>query len=71
MSKFDFTKAEINYFIDKCMLNEELALILTWLNMGYSRIQVKMMLEEKKYYMSESTLDRKIKKIKKKIIRVI
>jgi hypothetical protein len=71
MSKFDFTKAEINYFIDKCMLNEELALILTWLNMGYSRIQVKMMLEEKKYYMSESTLDRKIKKIKKKIIKVI
>ena len=71
MSKFDFTKAEINYFIDKCMLNEELALILTWLNMGYSRTQVKMMLEEKKYYMSESTLDRKIKKIKKKIIKVI
>ncbi len=71
MSKFDFTKAEINYFIDKCMLNEELALILTWLNMGYSRIQVKMMLEEKNYYMSESTLDRKIKKIKKKIIKVI
>jgi hypothetical protein len=71
MSKFDFTKAEIEYFIDKCMFNEELALILTWLNMGYSRTQVKMMLEDKKYYMSESTLDRKIKKIKKKIIRVI
>ena len=71
MSKFNFTATEIDYFIKECMLNEELALILTWLNMDYSRIQVKMMLEDKGYYMSERTLDRKIKTIKKKILRVI
>lgn len=71
MSKFNFTKDEVEYFIDKCMLNDELARILKLLNMGYSRIQVLMELQKNNYFMSESTLDRKIKTIKKKIIRVI
>jgi hypothetical protein len=71
MSKFNFTKDEVEYFIDKCMLNDELAIILKLLNMGYSRIQVLMELQKYNYFMSESTLDRKIKTIKKKIIRVI
>lgn len=71
MSKINFTASEIDYFIKECMFNEEYALILTLLNMNYSRIQVKMKLEDKGYYMSERTLDRKISYIKKKIIRVI
>ena len=71
MTKFNFTKDEVEYFIDKCMLNDELSKILILLNMGYSRIQVLMKLQEYNYFMSERTLDRKIKTIKNKIIRVI
>lgn len=71
MTKFNFTKDEIDYFIDKCMLNEELATILILLNMNYSRIEVLMKLRDKGYYMSERTLDRKISYIKKRIIKVI
>lgn len=71
MTKFNFTKDEIDYFIDKCMLNEELATILILLNMNYSRIEVLMKLRDKGYYMSERTLDRKISFIKKRIIKVI
>lgn len=71
MTKFNFTKDEVEYFIDKCMLNDELSKILILLNMGYSRIQVLMKLQEYNYFMSERTLDRKIKTIKNKILRVI
>lgn len=71
MTKFNFTKNEVEYFIDKCMLNDELSKILILLNMGYSRIQVLMKLQEYNYFMSERTLDRKIKTIKNKILRVI
>ena len=71
MTKINFTKDEIEYFIDKCMFNDELATILILLNMNYSRIEVLMKLREKGFYMSERTLDRKISFIKKKIIRVI
>ena len=71
MTKINFTKDEIEYFIDKCMFNDELATILILLNMNYSRIEVLIKLREKGFYMSERTLDRKISFIKKKIIRVI
>lgn len=71
MSKFNFTKDEVDYFIDKCMFNDELSTILILLNMNYSRIEVLMKLRDKGYYMSERTLDRKISFIKKKIVKVI
>lgn len=71
MSKFNFTKDEIEYFIDKCMFNDELSKILILLNQNYSRTQVLMKLQDDNYYMSERTLDRKISFIKKKINRVI
>lgn len=66
MTKIDFTKDEIEYFIDKCMLNDELSQILKMLNMDYSRTQISMKLN-----MSPRTLDRRIQLIKKKIKRVI
>lgn len=71
MSKFNFTKDEIEFFIDKCMFNDELSKILILLNQNYSRTQVLMKLQDDNYYMSERTLDRKISFIKKKINRVI
>lgn len=71
MSKYNFTASEIEFFIKECMLNDELATILKLLNMDYSRVQIKILLEEKGYYMSERTLDRRIKQIKNKIIKVL
>lgn len=66
MTKFNFTKDEVEYFIDKCMLNEELTEILKMLNMDYSRVQISMKLN-----ISTRTLDRRIQLLKKKIKKVI
>jgi hypothetical protein len=71
MSKLNFTKDEFDYLVDKCMFNEEQIAIFELLNKDYTRIGVLMKLQEKNLYMSERTLDRKIKKIKDKIKRVI
>lgn len=66
MPKFNFTKDEIDYFIDKCMLNEELTEILILLNKNYSLTQISM-----KMNISPRTLDRRIQLIKNKIKKVI
>lgn len=66
MSKFNFTKDEYEYLVEKCMFNEEMALILELLIKNYSRTQIAMKLN-----ISESTLDKRIRFIKKKIIRVL
>lgn len=63
---FDFTKDEYQYIIDKCMFNEELSTILKMRIEGYSIIQISMKLN-----ISESTVNRRINKIKKKIKKVI
>lgn len=66
MSKFNFTKDEFEYLVDKCMFNEEYALILELLIKNYSRTQIAIKLN-----ISESTLDKRIKFIKKKILKVL
>jgi len=66
MSKFNFTKDEYEYLVEKCMFNEEMALILELLIKNYSRTQIAMKLN-----ISESTLDKRIHYIKKKILRVL
>ena len=66
MSKFNFTKDEFEYLVDKCMFNEEMTTILELLIKNYSRTQIAMKLN-----MSEATLDKRIKFIKKKIMRVL
>ena len=66
MSKFNFTKDEYEYLVEKCMFNEEMALILELLIKNYSRTQIAIKLN-----ISESTLDKRIRFIKKKIIRVL
>lgn len=63
---FDFTKDEYEMIIDKCMFNEELSKILELKIKGYSRVQIAM-----KMNMSERTLDRRIKQIKNKIMKVL
>jgi len=66
MSKLNFTKDEFEYLVDKCMFNEEYALILELLIKNYSRTQIAMKLN-----ISESTLDKRIRFIKKKILKVL
>jgi DNA-binding NarL/FixJ family response regulator len=66
MFKFDFTRAEYDKIIYDAMLNEELAQLLEYKIKGYSIIQISM-----KMNMSESTVKKKIKTLKNKILKVI
>ena len=63
---FDLTKDEYEYIIDKAMLSEELIKILEMKIKGYSITKIAMELN-----MSESTVNRRIKILKKKIMKVI
>ena len=63
---FDFTKEEYELIKAKAMLNEELSAILEMKIKGYSI--TKMAIE---LHTSESTISRRIKKLKKKIMKVI
>lgn len=63
---FEFTKAEYEYIVEKAMLSEEMAEIFEMRIKNYSitRIAIEM-------NMSESTVNRRIKQLKKKIMKVI
>jgi DNA-binding NarL/FixJ family response regulator len=63
---FDFTREEYELIKEKAMLNEELSQILEMKIKGYSI--TKMALE---LCVSESTVSRRIKKLKKKIMRIL
>lgn len=64
--KFDFTKEEYEALKDKLMLNEELSNILEMKIKGYSITKISLQLN-----MSESTVSRRIKQLKKKIMRIL
>ena len=66
MFKFDFTRAEYDKIIYDAMLNEELAQLLEYKIKGYSIVQISI-----KMNMSESTVKKKIKILKNKILKVI
>ena len=66
MQKFDFTKAEYEQIIDKLMLNDEMSSILKLRIQNNSITQISMKLN-----ISESTVSRRIKKLKKMIEKVI
>ena len=63
---FDFTREEYELIKNKAMLNEELSQILEMKIKGYSITKIAMEL-----CLSESTINRRIKKLKKKIMKVI
>lgn len=63
---FEFTKEEFDTICKKAMLNDELTKIFEMKIKGYSIIEIAMELK-----MSESTVNRRIKKLKKKIMKVI
>lgn len=63
---FDFTKDEYEYIKNKLMLNEELSQILEMKIKGYSITKMALELN-----MSESTINRRVKTLKKKIMKLI
>ena len=65
-SMFEFTEEEFKEITKKAMLNEELTKIFEMKIKGYSIIQISMELN-----MSERTVNRRIKELKNKIMRVL
>lgn len=63
---FEFTEEEFKEITKKAMLNEELTKIFEMKIKGYSIIQISMELN-----MSERTVNRRIKELKNKIMRVL
>ena len=64
--KFEFTEDEYNEIVKKAMLNEELAQIFKMRIMDYSIIKISM-----EMHMSVRTVNRRIKELKKKILKVL
>ena len=63
---FEFTKEEFDNICKKAMLNEELTTIFEMKIKGYSITKMSMELN-----MSESSINRRIKQLKKKITKVL
>lgn len=63
---FEFTKDEFEEIVKKAMLNEELTKIFEMKIKDYSNTKIAMELN-----ISERTLTRRIKELKKKILRVL
>lgn len=63
---FEFTEQEFNSICKKAMLNEELIKIFEMKIKGYSITKISLELN-----MSESSVNRRIKTLKKKIMKVI
>lgn len=66
MSKLEFTKKEFEYLKENLMLNDEMAMILEMKIKGESITKMALELNT-----SESTISRRIKELKKKIMRII
>jgi DNA-binding NarL/FixJ family response regulator len=66
LKSLDFNKAEYNYFIENCNFTDRQKEILDLRRNGSSIISISL-----KLYLSERTINREIKKIKNKILKVI
>lgn len=66
MTKFEFTRSEFEVIKEKCMFNEELSKILEYRIRNCSITEIALTLN-----LSESTVSRRIKEIKNKIMKVI
>lgn len=64
--KFEFTEDEYNEIVKKAMLNEELAQIFKMRIMDYSIVKISM-----EMHISIRTVNRRIKELKRKIMRVL
>lgn len=68
--KLDFTKAEYEYFLENCNFTDRQKEILKLRMKGMSIVQISMY-EGEYLPVSTRTVDREIRKIKNKIMRVI
>ena len=66
MKYFEFTKQDFDYIVKECMLDEEYSKLLEMKIKGYSITKIAIEMN-----MSESTINRKLEKLKKKIKKVI
>lgn len=66
MKFFEFTKNDYDYIVKECMLNEEYQRLLEYKIKGYSRIKISQLLN-----VSEFTVDKMTKTLKKKITKII
>ena len=66
MNFFDLTKTDYELICNKAMLNEELSKILEMKIKDYSITKMAMELN-----MSESSINRRIKQLKKKIMKIL
>lgn len=66
ISFIEFDEDNYNYFVKKCMLNDEMSKILKMLIHGCSIVEI-----ANKVNLSEPTLNRRIKLLKKKIKKVL
>ena len=66
LKSLDFNKAEYEYFIENCNFTERQKDILDLRRRGLSIVAISLRL-----YLSERTVNREIKKIKSKILKVI
>lgn len=66
IKNLDFTKGEYDYFIENCGFTDRQIEILNMRRRGMSIVEISM-----KIHLSPRTIDREIRKIKNKIIRVI
>lgn len=63
---FEYTKEEFNNIVEKAMLNEELTKIFEMRIKDYSITKIALELN-----MSERTVNRRIKELRKKIMKVL
>lgn len=66
LKKLDFNKAEYEYFTEHCNFTPRQKEVLDLRRKGLSIVSISMRL-----YISERTVNREIKKIKKKILKII
>ena len=66
LKRLDFNKAEYNFFLENCNFTDRQKQILDLRRKGLSIVSISMRL-----YLSERTINREIKRIKNKIIKVI
>jgi orotate phosphoribosyltransferase-like protein len=63
---FDFTKTEYEKICEECMLNEDYKKLLEMKIKGYNRVKM-----ADKLNVSTDTLDKMIRKLKKKITKIL
>jgi len=63
---FEFTRTEFEHICEECMLNEDYARLLEMKIKGYTRVKMALELS-----VSESTLDKMIQNLKKKIKKIL